>query len=242
MAEYPIHGMGRVKSPEDSRDFNLARFMLLMPNSLRCISPRRLRMKPDIEWMTDIVLDQGETPHCVGFSFAGYGNTLPVDADLVNANAHQLYYDAKKHDGDPGSENGSTIRSGAKAYQDTGRMRTYAFARALDEIKAWVVNNGSVVVGTVWRSDMSEPDRETGLVKCTGPVVGGHAYLLTGYSALTGRFTFLNSWGAGWGRYGRFRVDADEWWDLFSSDGDGEAMVALEIPLGMAKKLAWGKT
>ena len=224
------HGLGRRPSPPDARDYPVCRFGQQV-GEMRYRMRRIGRGKPDIEWVSEVVLDQGKTPHCVGFSFAGFGNVLPVDSRMTDEDGHRIYRSAKIIDGTPESVEGATIRSGAKAYRNIGRINAYAFSKDLDEIKAWVQTFGSVVVGTLWKEAMNYPDYNTGLVQCKGEIVGGHAYLLTGYSVSTDTFTVLNSWGAGWGKRGRFRCKVKEWWDLFREDDDGEALMAIELPI-----------
>ena len=113
-----------------------------------------------------------------------------------------------------------------------GRIQTYAFAKSLDNIKNWVLSQGSVAVGTMWYERMFEPDSE-GMIVPRGNPAGGHAYLLIGYNPATDILTFLNSWGAAWGLSGRFKMKAKDWAGLFADDG--EAVVALEMPVEEAK-------
>ena len=56
---------------------------------------------------------------------------------------------------------------------------------------------------------MFRPNR-LGFLNVSGPVVGGHAYLITGYSGVFHYFTMLNSWGICWGRKGKSRIKAHD--------------------------------
>lgn len=216
------YGFGRLPSPPDPRDFLLSKYI-----SLRSRLMARFRKAP-VLWECDTVLNQLDTPHCVGFSMAGFGNCLPVDDNFGDDDGHHFYYDCKIEDGEPGAENGSCIRSAAKVLQDHGRIGAYAFARTVGEIKIWLLENGPVVVGTEWTTAMMEPGA-SGFVRVLGGVVGGHAWLLIGYDPRGDFFTALNSWGSEWGQIGRFKITADDFAFLFARNG--EALTAVEMPL-----------
>lgn len=78
---------------------------------------------------------------------------------------------------------------------------------------------GPVVVGTNWYDDMFYPNSR-GLIKATGSIAGGHAYLISGYNTRNGLFRGKNSWGRGWGRLGRFSIPAEDMSRLISEDGE----------------------
>jgi hypothetical protein len=176
----------------------------------------------------DPTLDQGNTPHCVGFSAAQWANTLPVDGEYRNEDGHALYYECKVIDGDPGAENGSFMRSAGEALLARERLSVYAFASSVEEIKTFVRQKGPVLVGTNWYEDMFDPDSQ-GFVTPTGGVAGGHAYLLCGDAPTEDAFIFLNSWDAGWGQGGYFKIKYDDFATLLADFG--EAVVAVELPL-----------
>lgn len=175
---------------------------------------------------SDEVLDQGQTGHCVGFGFAQFGNTEPVDDNWSNSDGHALYYEAKVIDGEPKAEDGSSVHSGVKALKNRGRVGTYAWASTVDEIKAWVLSKGPVIVGTDWYNDQFKPDAD-GFVTPTGGIAGGHCYLIIGWDD-SNNITFLNSWGSSWGKGGRFHMTADNFGHLINSDF--EACAVVELP------------
>lgn len=174
----------------------------------------------------DAVLDQGQTPHCVGFAWAQFGNTTPVDDHWPNEMGHTLYARAKVIDREPGMENGSSTRSGAKAMQQIGRLRNYAFARSINDIVAWITTQGPVVTGTNWHTGMFNPD-STGRVRPTGQVEGGHEWVLAGYIPNESLLIGANSWGPNWGRDGLFTITVDDYAMLFANGGD--ACTAVEL-------------
>jgi hypothetical protein len=176
---------------------------------------------------TDTVLDQGQTPHCVGFGSAQWGNTLPIDDHFTNADGDAIYYECKVIDGEPNAEDGSDVRSAGKALRNRQRVAAYAFAASIDEACQWVLQHGPVIMGTDWTNDMFNPDAQ-GFVKPSGGVAGGHCYVLLGYDPDTAVLTFLNSWGSGWAENGRFHMHKADAVTLFKNKG--EALAAVELP------------
>jgi len=178
-------------------------------------------------WDLKVQLDQADTPHCVGFGWAGWVDAAPVEGEYQNADGHALYYECKVIDGEPHAENGSTVRSGALAVRARGRLAAFAFATSTAEIDDWLNKQGSVVVGTNWTNDMFEPDAD-GLVKPTGAVAGGHCYLMIDKIDTEDAYLFQNSWGASWGANGRFKMKRSDFASLLGADG--EACCAAELP------------
>nr|WP_159104443.1 C1 family peptidase [Plantactinospora sp. BB1] len=178
-------------------------------------------------WELTVQLDQGQTGHCVGFGWAGWVDAMPVAGTYQNADGHALYYEAKVIDGEPGKENGSTVRSGALAVRERGRLAAFAFARTTAEIDEWIDNQGSIVVGTAWTADMFNPD-ENGFVKPTGAGAGGHCYLMLDRIESEDAYLFQNSWGTAWGWGGRFKMKRGDFDGLLQDQG--EACCAVELP------------
>lgn len=212
--------LGRFVSPYSTKDWKLSNF-ITTSQKVKSIS---LRSK---QWTLDQILNQADTPHCVGFSCAGFGNCLPVDDEYRDDDGHWFYYRAKEFDGEAGAENGSCMRSGALALRLKGRINAFAFAKNIWEIIAWIQSKGPLLIGTNWYEGMFDPDK-AGYVKPTGLLAGGHAYLLTGFKPLTLTFTFANSWGAQWGLKGMFKMRLWDFARLLSEDG--EAVAAVELP------------
>jgi hypothetical protein len=174
------------------------------------------------------VLDQGQTPHCIGFGGAQWGNTAPVDDKYVNDDGHAIYYECKVLDGTPGTEDGSYVRTLAKALKQRARLDAYAWAHSTKGITQYVRQSGPVIVGTDWYESMFEPN-EDGTVVLDGEIAGGHCYLLLGHHPEFEMYEFLNSWGEQWGASGRFFMAVEDFGRLLR--GDGEALMALELPL-----------
>ena len=212
--------LGRKYVPDD-RDFRVDRI-----HPAHAAAP----LPPSALWADAAVLDQGDTGTCVGHGWAGWGDSAPVVDSFVEKDALAIYYEATCLDGacDSTYQNGSTVRSGAKAMQNRKRLSAYAFLATLDEIREWLANHGPVVIGADWTNDMFNPD-DHGYIRPTGGVAGGHCFLLIGYDGDT--FRFRNSWGKGWGLAGDFLMASADFQTILTGISDpGEACAAEELP------------
>ncbi len=179
------------------------------------------------------VLDQGQTPQCVEFSWNGWLMASPIRNKKIEPRA-TLYCEAQKIDPWPGDcsdpkYDGTSVRAGAKVLQRMGRVDTYLWAFTVADIANWLLSGkGPVVFGTRWYKGMFKPDSQ-GIVHVDpqSGTAGGHAYLCLGYNSRTRMFRFQNSWGTNWGQSGRFWMSADDVEILLQSRG--EACTAIEI-------------
>jgi hypothetical protein len=188
-----------------------------------------------VEWAdTDNVLDQGQTPRCVGFTGADWLNTLPVDDHVGNAMGDQIYAACKVVDGEPGAQDGSTTRSLCKVLKQMGRIGAYAFTTNAATVVAYVAQHGPVMTGIPWMNAMFTPDQH-GYLHPTGGIAGGHEISVigesaTGYGAVADpSVEILNHWGAAWGKNGRAYLTVTAYQSLLSQGGDAAA--GLELPL-----------
>jgi hypothetical protein len=183
-------------------------------------------------WYLDMISDQGNTPHCVGFGWLNYGNCEPIDDNWLNDRGHELYYKAKEFDGEPGAENGSSTLSGVKAFKAFGFLEgdQYAFATDIEDIKVWVLDQSPVVVGTNWYDSMFYPDSR-GVVTVDGNIAGGHEYLIIGYDRETDMFLCANSWGQSFGINGSFSISAFDFARLMREEGDACTAVEVTAPV-----------
>lgn len=182
-----------------------------------------------VRWRSGKILDQGKHGWCVGFTGADFLNNPPVpDADVTDLTGQEIYYECKIIDGEKGKENGSNLRSLGKALVNRTRINAYAFASTTNEIRDWVLNNGTVMMGTNWYEDMFHPDK-TGFIHVSGHDAGGHAWSITGYNVQTGLFEGQNHWGTAWGIGGYFTLAGSDLQRLL--DAQGDAMVAVELAL-----------
>lgn len=175
-------------------------------------------------WSAGPVLDQGETPMCVGFSWKQWMQTKPLRT-LDGPSPEFIYNECKKIDELPGVD-GTTTKAAVTVMQGEGRVQSYLWATNMDELKAFLLTKGPVCVGTEWTDDMFYTDSK-GFVHPSGAAAGGHAYLCIGYSTMRKSFRFINSWGKSWGENGRFWISEEDFAHLLF-DRYGEACAAIE--------------
>ena len=177
------------------------------------------------------IFDQGNLGSCTGNAAAGWLATsssqrpglatvagVPVDEDYAIA----LYARATQIDPFDGTyppdDSGSDGLSVTKVLKERGLVDTYQHAFTVDAALAALMST-PVLVGTSWHNGMFTPDA-AGVVSATGPVVGGHEYLLVGYDADAHLVTFANSWGTSWGVGGYGRMTVATLTALLADDGD----------------------
>lgn len=208
---------GRIPSPFDPRDYNLRAFI-----------PRGEGL--DItsrawDFPADEPLDQRDTNHCAGFTIANFGINLPTYTTYTNEDGHKFYYVIKEIEGEPGKEYGATMRGAAKALRQLGIVEHYAFAPDLASIKWWLLNEGPLLVGTIWTRAMMEPD-QNGIITVCNKIEGGHAYLINEWTE-DDYIGIQNSWGNDWGKNGKAWIKATDFEKVFKMYG--EAITAVEI-------------
>ena len=212
----PDPRLGRIAKP-DERDHRFAMSLALPAVPLPTYK----------YWKPGAVLDQGQFPYCVAYAWTGWELATPIRDALTAVDAPPtLYAECKAIDGLGGGD-GTTVRAGAQIMQSEGRFANYVWAQNADELKAWLLTKGPVVVGTEWTSSMFHPDSISGFVSAKGPVEGGHAYLITGYNSVEQKYRCRNSWGANWGQHGNFWITEQDLHILVFDQG-GECCAAVE--------------
>jgi len=208
-------GLGRLHAP-DERDMQY----------LMSTATPAATMRPQRFYRTGKILDQGETPTCVGHAWRQWLSSA-VMMTKTGPNPFEIYYQAQRNDEWPGEDyDGTSVRAGAKILQAAGHISTYVWAFNADTMRRWLLNNhGTVVVGTWWFDKMFTPDRQ-GYLDPSGTPVGGHAYLVVGFSQTKNAFRIVNSWGKEWGQNGRAWVSYNDM-DFLVQEG-GEACTAVE--------------
>lgn len=177
-------------------------------------------------YSTGPVLDQGPYPQCVGFAWRQWLSSALLKTKTGPA-APTIYAEAQKVDEWPGENYaGTSVRGGAKVLQSLGHIERYVWSWDALTVKNFILNgDGTVVVGTDWHEGMNRIDGQ-GYIHPTGQNIGGHAYLLVGFSQDRNAFRIMNSWGRGWGQTGRAWISYNDMALLISRDG--EACTATE--------------
>ncbi|HTI26200.1 MAG TPA: hypothetical protein VL652_34745 [Kutzneria sp.] len=186
------------------------------------------------------VLDQGQLGSCTGNAGIGclgtepfYETYTPVSRyPLTEAGAVQLYSDATSADDYPGQyppddtgSDGLTIAKMLKAAGEiSGYQHTFSLGGALKAL-----GQTPVIVGVAWHQDMFDPDPD-GRLRITGPVVGGHEFVVDEVDADAGRVWLTNSWGAGWGIQGRAYLTFADFGALLADQGDVTIFTPLTQP------------
>jgi hypothetical protein len=179
-------------------------------------------------------LDQGSTGTCVGHAWRNFLRAQPVQTEKGGPSAYDIYRSAVKvdewsdnddeaelPDGDRHLDYGTSVRAGAKAVMELGRLKSYLWAFALQPAIEWVLTEGPVVLGTNWWSSFQTPDAEAIVqIKANASVVGGHAYLWRGVDTKRGLALCSNSWGDGWGKSGDFYLPLRDLERLIADDGE----------------------
>ena len=212
-------GLGRLPA-EDERDRNYLMASAVDDSTLR---PYRF-------YSTGKILDQGSTSSCVGHAWRQWLSSALMRTKS-GPDPFDIYYQAQRHDEWPGEDyDGTSVRAGAKVLQTAGHISTYVWAFDAATMRRWLLNNkGTVVVGTWWFEKMFVPDGK-GYLDPSGTPVGGHAYLVVGFSQPKNAFRIVNSWGSDWGQNGRAWVRYNDM-DFLVQEG-GEACTAVEKLVG----------
>lgn len=214
-------GLGRLYSP-DERDCDH-----LIPR--RAVQQLPVRKS----WTSGGVLDQGDTPQCVGYAGFGWLAASPI-RNRPPFSPADLYHAAQDEDEWPGRDyEGSSTRGLFKALVKNGFVSGYQWAFDVEPLIAHVLTVGPVCVGTDWYAGMTQPDAK-GFLNTTGGKQGGHEWLILGADrekhatdGTIGSFRMQNSWSAKWADRGRAWVSFATVDRLIKQQG--EACTAKEV-------------
>lgn len=215
-----VGNLGRVlRPPEDPRDADHP-FSAALPATI-------IRPRSKVWRRGHNRLNQGNTPHCVGFAGANWEQALPTYRRVDDGRGHTLYNACKAIDGIP-NEDGTYDRALMKVLQQNGQVGRYLWAQTMDELLDWLATNGTVLIGAPWYSGFDNPDAQ-GVVRLTGFVRGGHEWHVLGADFRKGIAVCENSWGKEWALSGRFYVPFEAIERLVFQDS-GDACTAIEQP------------
>lgn len=191
-------------------------------------------------WRSRQNLDQGVEGACVGFGWTQELITSPAvkrfrSIEQANGYARGVYFSAQEQDEWPGGEypgaqpiySGSSVLGGAKVLAARGYIPEYRWAFSIDDLILAVGREGPAVVGTDWTEDMDRYSKNGLLAGASGPVRGGHCYLIRGITLkpkLAGVnepvFRITNSWGDGWGFQGDAFIRVSDFERLLKAGGE----------------------
>lgn len=187
-------------------------------------------------------LDQANTSTCVGHAWNNFLRCAPIRT-TKGPSPFDIYRkavvvdpwpendnEATLPDFDPQLDDGTSVRAGAEAVTQFGRLKSYLWGFQLTPVVEWLLTEGPVVVGFNWYSSMGRLD-SNGFARITpgATIEGGHAFLVRGADTKKQRVTCENSWGDDWGKKGTFFLSFADLERLIHEDG--EACTAIEQKL-----------
>lgn len=179
-------------------------------------------------WRPAPALDQGELGACVGFGVSGELAAIPVpQTGITNSWATALYFQAQRHDGQPGGEwpganpqrQGSSVLAGMKTAKAMGAYTSYHWAHSEQELALAIGHLGPAVLGITWYSDMMTPDGAD-YINVSGDPIGGHCILCIGIDVEHNFYWLHNSWGPDWGHGGDAKISRVDMHALLQEQGE----------------------
>lgn len=150
------------------------------------------------DWNQRQFMNQGQKPHCVGYSISLDIGMQPYYHNVTDYLADLIYYEAQKIDYWPGEGYaGTSVLAGMQIALKMGFYKEFRWALKPDpigDICRTLSYVGPVVMGTKWTTGMYHRDAD-GTVHPTGTDVGGHAYVLRRLDWPRRRVYSPNSWG-----------------------------------------------
>lgn len=181
-------------------------------------------------WLNGYYLDQKQTNSCVGYCCAQWAQTSPVRTKLPADFGLVIYKRALQIDEFNGEQDtGTSIRAGVKVLEEQNRVERYVWAYSAEEVKQWILAFGPVIVGTTITQGMRDIAGPGWYMNPTGNPLGGHAYLLIGYSKSRHAFRMINSWSQGWGDKGKAWLRYGDLDSLLRAQGDAVGIVERRV-------------
>ena len=223
MAKAPSFGR-RVSKDERDKGYLMSR---LLPSPAKVVLPTSKTWR-----IASKNLDQGPYGTCVGNAWTNFLRCAPIQTTADESMALKIYDAAilldewTDNDNDTDRQMGTSVRGGAMAVTNMGRLKSYVWAFDLQPTIEWVLLNGPIVLGTDWPSSFMKPDAQ-GIVqiKPGSRILGGHSYLLRGADTKKALAYCCNSWGDSWGLSGNFAMPFRDLETLIHNDGEAAAAV-----------------
>lgn len=231
-----VNKFGRIVAPPEASDWRFQ--MRLMRRQVQGNSARiTARKRP---YRDGPLLDQGPTPHCVGYSCRGFLTSAPMMSKPDRGiSAVRIYKDAQERDEWGGNNyDGTSVRGGMKALVDAEEVGSYVWGHSVAEAIAWMNDGfGTIVVGTNWYIEMSDVDKKGFMQeppRSTTPI-GGHAWRWIWYDKKREGILMRNSWGSDFGiiktgrgtGYAYLRLELAE--RLLREDGEIASAVQIKL-------------
>lgn len=167
-------------------------------------------------------LDQGREGACTGFGAEHARALSPKSRPTNNDLARLVYYNARKEDEWPGEDyEGSSVNGAMRAERSMGLIKSWMWARTVNEAKHGVSYHAAGEGGFWWWTGMFDTDSD-GFIHVTGYKEGGHALAYAGYEPWNGtvRHRLENSWGSSWGDNGGCWITEFDLMQLLNDDGE----------------------
>jgi len=181
------------------------------------IEPPPLR---SVSYRAGPILDQGNTPSCVGHGWRAWLNGAPI-RQLGGPSAMAIYKEAQDVDEwDGNAYEGTSVRAGARVLAAKGHIVSYFWSFDELTVRRWMLNKrGGVVIGVNWYPSMFTPITG-GFLTIKGRPVGGHCVWVRGYNRPLDAYHIQNSWGPDWGVRGQAWLRSADMARLISEDGE----------------------
>lgn len=196
-----LNSFGRLVAPKDANDLSYL-MRAARPQIVLAVGKPKPRKTA---YRDGPLLDQGQTPQCVGYSCRGFLDGAPI---MSNPNqgpsATEIYHMAQERDEWPGTNyDGSSVRGGMKALTDAGQICAYVWGQTVEEAIKWMNDGyGTCVVGTSWYAEMSNVDKDGYMMEPPSSMstpIGGHAWRWIWYDPNKKAILMRNSWGHDFG-------------------------------------------
>ncbi len=168
--------------------------------------------------------NQGNTPYCCAYSWVHILEDGPVVQDSIPGRSvpmfmpEKFYSQCKLIDGLPSSSQGTTILAGAQVAKKLGLINEYRWAKTVDEVVDALIIFGPVIAGTHWYDGMNADSN--GVMRATGRIIGGHAYVINGVDTKKELVRVKNSYGKTWGKQGYGYLSFDNLDKLLKNGGE----------------------